>query len=37
MTGAKEKCLKVGISDYLPKPIYPKALLSKLSYWLLDK
>ncbi len=35
MKGDKEKCLAVGMNDYLSKPIKPKELYSTLETWLI--
>ncbi len=35
MMGDKEKCLQAGMDDYLPKPLSPEKLQSKLEHWLL--
>ncbi|WP_426359869.1 response regulator [Pseudocolwellia sp. HL-MZ19] len=37
MEGDKENCIRVGMNDYLSKPIEPNLLLKKLHYWLLTK
>jgi CheY-like chemotaxis protein len=34
MKGEREKCLEVGASDYLSKPVDPAQLLAKLDIWL---
>ncbi len=34
MKGDQEKCLAVGMNDYLAKPINPSLLAEKLSFWL---
>jgi CheY-like chemotaxis protein len=34
MKGDKEKCLASGMNDYISKPINPKLLEEKISYWL---
>jgi CheY-like chemotaxis protein len=34
MKGEQERCLEVGASDYLSKPVDPAQLLSKLDAWL---
>ena len=34
MKGAREKCLKAGMDDYLSKPIYPKELSDMLEKWI---
>jgi CheY-like chemotaxis protein len=34
MKGERERCLEVGASDYLSKPVDPSALLTKLDTWL---
>jgi DNA-binding response OmpR family regulator len=34
MRSDREKCLAVGMNDYLPKPISPQALAEALRYWL---
>lgn len=36
MKGDKEKCLAVGMNDYLSKPIRPKELYSTLETWLIQ-
>ncbi|RZA15604.1 MAG: response regulator, partial [Proteobacteria bacterium] len=36
MKGDKEKCIAVGMNDYLSKPIEPKGLQKALSKWLLE-
>lgn len=37
MQGDKEKCLRVGMNDYLSKPIDPEQLLAKLLFWIVDE
>ncbi len=37
MEGDKEKCLNVGMNDYLSKPIEAEQLLSTLQHWLIEK
>jgi two-component system sensor histidine kinase/response regulator len=37
MKGAREKCLKAGMDDYLSKPIYPKELSHMLEKWIGEK
>jgi len=37
MKGDKEKCLAVGMNDYLSKPIKPKELFTTLKEWLFNK
>ncbi len=34
MKGDREQCLKVGMNDYLTKPVDPEALLEKIEKWL---
>jgi len=34
MKGDKERCLDVGMSDYISKPIDPEILKEKLTFWL---
>lgn len=34
MAGDQEKCIAVGMNDYLAKPINPSLLTKKLDYWL---
>lgn len=34
MKGDQEKCLAVGMNDYLAKPINPSLLAEKITYWL---
>jgi len=34
MHGDRERCLKVGMNDYLPKPIYCESLVRVLNNWL---
>jgi len=36
MQGDKEKCLNIGMNDYLSKPIEPEYLLAKLKKWLIE-
>ena len=33
MTGIREKCLKVGMNDYISKPVNPEELLAKIAKW----
>jgi signal transduction histidine kinase/CheY-like chemotaxis protein len=37
MAGDREQCLKVGMDDYIKKPISPKALSSVLTKWTLKQ
>lgn len=37
MEGDKEKCINVGMDDYISKPIESEYLLEKLQYWLIEK
>jgi len=34
MLGDREKCMQVGMNDYLSKPIEPEQLIAKLNKWL---
>jgi len=34
LEGDRERCIKAGMNDYLPKPIEPKILIEKLNRWL---
>jgi CheY-like chemotaxis protein len=34
LTGDKERCLEVGMDDYLSKPISPEKLAAKIREWL---
>jgi len=34
LKGDRERCMDVGMDDYLPKPISPNALLGKISRWM---
>jgi CheY-like chemotaxis protein len=34
LKGEREKCLELGASDYLSKPVDPAQLLAKLDSWL---
>ncbi|MBF0120226.1 MAG: response regulator [Desulfobacterales bacterium] len=34
MKGEKEKCLEIGMNDYLPKPISPEKLFISIKKWL---
>ncbi len=34
MKGDRERCLKAGMDDYIPKPIVPKSLAAVLDKWL---
>jgi len=34
MKGDREKCLSVGMNDYIPKPIHPEKLLKVIEKWL---
>jgi CheY-like chemotaxis protein/HAMP domain-containing protein len=36
MKGERERCLEVGASDYLSKPVDPALLLAKLDAWLIS-
>lgn len=36
MEGDKEKCINVGMSDYISKPIEPDQLIKKIQYWLIE-
>jgi len=33
LRGDRERCLEVGMDDYLPKPISPRALQEKIERW----
>ncbi|MBC7533725.1 MAG: response regulator, partial [Oligoflexus sp.] len=37
MKGDKEKCLSVGMNDYVSKPVEPKALEKILNKWFGDE
>ncbi|MDX1453594.1 MAG: response regulator, partial [Oleiphilaceae bacterium] len=37
MSGDRDKCISVGMDDYISKPINNNELLGKLRFWLLDK
>lgn len=34
LTGDREKCLKAGMNDYIPKPIFPSAMFATLKKWI---
>ena len=34
--GERDRCIAAGASDYIPKPIDTTALLTAVSYWLLE-
>jgi two-component system, sensor histidine kinase and response regulator len=34
MKGDRERCLKAGMDDYIPKPVAPKAMAAVLAKWL---
>lgn len=34
MSGDRERCIAAGMDDYLPKPIDPERLRSKLNHWM---
>ena len=36
MKGDRQKCLDAGMTDFIAKPIQPRALFSRLEKWLLD-
>jgi CheY-like chemotaxis protein len=36
MKGERERCLELGASDYLSKPVDPALLLAKLDAWLVS-
>lgn len=34
MSGDREKCLAAGMDDYIPKPITPELMATKIAHWL---
>lgn len=37
MTGDREKCLNIGMDDYMNKPIRPPEIAEMLEKWLVDE
>jgi PAS domain S-box-containing protein len=37
MEGDKEKCINIGMNDYLSKPIESERLIKRLHYWLIEQ